>query len=168
MLLTERQYARVVTYLPKLQEQEKALVKWVNEAAAQGDLAENSEFDAARLELEKTRNKITEMQEIVASAEIVQPNPNPCVIDIGSLVKIQIRDTGISALDAGEVHEISGVQIPDTQIPALPITSIVGKRLYGRQFDPDSSLANTITYTDVHNITRELIILDVNNVRGIC
>lgn len=165
MRLTEGQVAKYNTYLAQLQEQEKEQEKWVNEAAAQGDLAENSEFDAARSELAKTRKRISKLEDALSDYTLIEPNKDPAVIDIGSLVRIRIKDTGISELDEGELFEIveiSDIVIPDSQVSELPTSSLVGRKLLGRRFNVNSELANTIIYADFDNITRELVILDVN------
>lgn len=165
MRLTEGQVSKYNAYLTQLQEQEKAQEKWVNEAAAQGDLAENSEFDAARSELAKTRKRIATLEDALANYTLIEVNKDPYVIDIGSIVKLQIKDTGIPELDIGELFEIveiSGIVIPDSKVTELSTSSLVGRKLLGRRFNPNSELANTIVYADLDNFTRELHILDVN------
>ena len=68
-------------------------------------------------------------------------------------------------MDVGELFEIveiSGIVIPDSKVTELSTSSLVGRKLLGRRFNPNSELANTIVYADLDNFTRELHILDVN------
>lgn len=165
MRLTEGQVSKYTTYLTQLQEQEKAHERWVNEAVSQGDLSENSEFDAARSELAKTRKRIAIIENALADYTLIELNKDPYVIDIGSIVKLQIKDTGIPKLEVGElfeVVEITGIVIPNSTITELSTSSLVGRMILGRRFNPNSELENTISYADLDNITRELHILDVN------
>lgn len=165
MRLTEEQVSKFSLYLAQLQEKEKEQEQWVNEAAAQGDLAENSEFDTARAELAKTRKRISLIEDALADYELMKPNEDKTIIDIGSLVTLRLRDTGIPELEEGETFEIvevSNIVLPDEKVTALSTSSLVGSTILGRKFDPNSELANTIVYTDFDNIPRELQILDVN------
>lgn len=163
--LTVKQTSRYQAYLAKLEEKKAEQEKWVNDAASQGDLAENSEFDAARLELAKTRSRIDKINNILSDFEQIETSKDPYVISIGSLIRLRIANTGIKSLEDGEWFELvetSDIVIPDSKTADLSIHSLVGRQLFNRKFNPNNKTGNTVFYSDFDNIERSLEILDVS------
>lgn len=158
--VTESQFARYQGYLTQLKEQEIAQNKWVEEAAAQGDLAENSEFDTAKLELTKTRKRIATLEDALSDSTIIAPSENPNTVGIGSIIRLRIADTGIPELTAGELFEVvdlSDIVIPGSKVTALSTNSLVGRTLMGKTFTDKNSIVN---YTDFNNVPRVIEILE--------
>lgn len=59
-----------------------------------GDLAENAEYQTARIEQEKNESRISEVESILASAEvIVAPKKNDGKVVLGSTVKLENGST---------------------------------------------------------------------------
>lgn len=166
MRLTDIQVLRYEKYLNVLKENEASQVEWVNKAASQGDLAENSEFDTARLELAKTRLRIEKVNNILADYTIIPAPRDKNLITIGSLVCLKIANTGIPALEAGEVFEIveaTDIVIPNSSARELSVTSLVGRKLLNRVFDSHNPSNNILCYSDYDSVERRLDILCVCN-----
>lgn len=166
MRLTDIQVSRYEQYLNVLKENEASQIEWVNKAASQGDLAENSEFDTARLELAKTRLRIEKVNNILADYIIIPAPKDKNLITIGSLVCLKIENTGIPALEAGEVFEIveaTDIVVPNSSARELSVTSLVGRKLLNRVFDSQNPSNNILCYSDYDSVERRLDILSVCN-----
>ena len=166
MRLTDIQVLRYEQYLNTLKENEVSQVEWVNKAASQVDLAENSEFDTARLELAKTRLRIEKVNNILADYIIIPAPKDKNLITIGSLVCLKIENPGIPALEAGEVFEIveaTDIVVPNSSARELSVTSLVGRKLLNRVFDSQNPSNNILCYSDYDSVERRLDILRVCN-----
>lgn len=167
MRLTEKQLARYQKYLEELRESAVLQKKRVGDAAAQGDLSENAEYDAAQLELSKINKKIALLEDALADYTIIEPDADNSIIGIGSIVTISYikEETGIPTLDGDgedyEIVEISTISIPNSTVRELTTASLVGRKILGRRFEPDKD--NVVTYTDNDNIVRYL---RIRNVQG--
>lgn len=90
-----------------------------------GDLAENAEYQSARQEQEKNENRISEIEAILANAEVITaPKPNGKVV-IGSTVKLK----------NGSVKEfqVVGTVEADPLNGKISDESPIGKALLGKK-----------------------------------
>lgn len=91
-----------------------------------GDLAENSEYDAAKEEQSLVEARISELEEVLQKAKVIQKAQNSDFVVIGSTVVIEIND---------EIHEFSvvGSMEADPTVKKISNESPVGKSLLGLQ-----------------------------------
>ena len=64
----------------------------IHQAREYGDLAENSEYDAAMEEQALAENRITELEAILKSAKVIVKQSNNAFVVIGSTVRIEMDD----------------------------------------------------------------------------
>lgn len=77
--------------LKKLKEVDRPRnVEALKEARAQGDLSENAEYDAARDEQARIENEITELEEIVRNAVVIEDEIHAS--NIGKLITVVYED----------------------------------------------------------------------------
>lgn len=89
-----------------------------------GDLAENSEYDAAKDEQTLIETRITALEDVLKKAEIIEPTKKTDFVIIGSKVVVEMND---------EVHEfaIVGSMEADPSKNKISNESPVGKTLLG-------------------------------------
>lgn len=89
-----------------------------------GDLAENSEYDAAKEEQTLIETRITALEDVLKKAQIITPTKKTDFIIIGSTVVVEMND---------EVHEfaIVGSMEADPSKNKISNESPVGKALLG-------------------------------------
>lgn len=169
MRMTLKQEARYKAYLNELYEQAEVQRKRVEEAKSYGDLAENAEYDSARLELNKTTSKVSAVEEVLSDVEIISVDNNSNKIGIGTVLKLRYEiipnsPRTLPELEKGkwfEIVESSRIFIPkkNNDDPLeLPLKSIVAQELVGQVF---SSTNCRFTYRDADNITRTIIIMEI-------
>ena|SRR3989344_228735 len=100
-------------------------VKRVTAAREQGDLSENSEYTAAREDLDFVDDRIVELQEILRVAKPIASGKTNGKVQIGSTVMVEL---------SGETHEFMIVGEPEANPVAKKISqsSPLGKALMGR------------------------------------
>lgn len=64
----------------------------IHQAREYGDLAENSEYDAALEEQNLVENRISELEDILKGAKVIEKAPVVDFVVIGSTVKIEMDD----------------------------------------------------------------------------
>lgn len=64
----------------------------IHQAREYGDLAENSEYDAAMEEQALVENRVTELENILKSAKVIAVQKTADFVVIGSTVKIEMDD----------------------------------------------------------------------------
>lgn len=91
-----------------------------------GDLAENSEYDAAKEEQTLLELRITQLEEVLKKAQIIEPPKKTDFVIIGSTVLVEMND---------EVHEFTLVGSMEADPAAQKISneSPVGKALLSLQ-----------------------------------
>lgn len=96
----------------------------IQQAREYGDLAENSEYDAALEEQSLTENRISELEEILKGAKVIEKEHAVDFVVIGSTVKIEIE---------GEIDEftIVGRVEADPSKKRISNESPVGEALLG-------------------------------------
>ena len=114
-----------LNYLKTTRMQE--VVEDIKEARSQGDLSENSEDDEARNEQAKLFGRITEIEDILAHAVIIE-DENEASGHIGLGCTVQIQD-----LSSGELLEfrITGSQEANPMMGKMSDDSPVGRALVG-------------------------------------
>ena len=145
--LTKNGFEKLRKELKTLSQEKRPIaVKKLAEARAMGDLSENSAYSTARQELRFIDKKITEIERIIKSAEIVEKNNSQEIVSFGSCV---------SVLTNGENHEfeIVGEHEADLANNKLSSTSPIGKALMGKSLNDEVEItvpAGTIVYKIVN------------------
>ena len=114
-----------LNYLKTTRMQE--VVEDIIEARSQGDLSENSEYDEARNEQAKLFGRITEIEDILAHAVIIE-DENEASGHMGLGCTVQIQD-----LSSGELLEfrITGSQEANPMMGKMSDDSPFGRALVG-------------------------------------
>ena len=114
-----------LNYLKTTRMQE--VVEDIKEARSQGDLSENSEYDEARNEQAKLFGRITEIEDILAHAVIIE-DENEASGHIGLGCTVQSQD-----LSSGELLEfrITGSQEANPMMGKMSDDSPFGRALVG-------------------------------------
>ena len=114
-----------LNYLKTTRMQE--VVEDIKEARSQGDLSENSEYDEARNAQAKLFGRITEIEDILAHAVIIE-DENEASGHIGLGCTVQIQD-----LSSGELLEfrITGSQEANPMMGKMSDDSPFGRALVG-------------------------------------
>src|SRR3989344_5774007 len=98
-LLTEEGLVHLRNEHEELTRVERAeVIERIQRAREFGDLAENSEYDAAKDEQSLLEARISDLEEILRSFQIVQPISQKGIVVIGSTVVVEMHD---------EIHEFS-------------------------------------------------------------
>jgi transcription elongation factor GreA len=107
----------------------KAVAEKIKEATEQGDLSENSEYDAAKDEQRDLEARIEELEKILKNAEvIVEDEVDLERIDIGCNAKLRDLETKEEF-----EYKIVGSAEADSLKGRISNVSPVGKALIGRQ-----------------------------------
>lgn len=104
--------------------QKPAIIARIQIAREFGDLAENSEYDAAKEEQSLLESRIIELQEILSKAHVLEQVKQSEIVVIGSTVTVEMND---------EIHEfaIVGSVEADPAQKKISNESPVGKALLG-------------------------------------
>lgn len=102
------------------------VVDRLQKARAMGDLSENSEYSAAREELELIEGRIFEIKQILKNAEVVQANNQKASVQIGSSVVVEINGKK-------EKFEIVGEFEANPMEKKLSHNSPIGQALIGKK-----------------------------------
>ena len=115
--------------LERLKAVERAkAAKELQEARAFGDLSENSEYDAAKNHQAKIEQQISELEEQIKNAVVVDDTGSTDVVRVG--LKVKVHD-----YELGEEVEYSIVGITESDPLSYKISdeSPIGKALIGRK-----------------------------------
>lgn len=91
-----------------------------------GDLAENSEYAAAKQDLSFIDGRIAELEEILHAAKVISPKSNSGKIDMGSKVTLHINGKK-------EVFSLVGEWEADPMNKKISHSSPLGKALLGKK-----------------------------------
>lgn len=96
----------------------------IQQAREFGDLAENSEYDAAKEEQSLVEARISQLEQILKSVHVLQPTTQKGIVVIGSTVAVEIND---------EIHEftIVGSVEADPAEKKISNESPIGQALLG-------------------------------------
>jgi len=123
---TQDGYKNLEKELAELQDNKQPqAVQRLHKARSMGDLAENSEYSAAKEELAFVQGRIREIEELMKRAEIIEPQTTDG-ITIGTEVVVE-KDGKI------EIFSIVGEFEADPTAKKLSATSPIGKSLLGKK-----------------------------------
>lgn len=106
-----------------------AVIRAIAEARTHGDLSENAEYHAARDRQSFIEGRIAELEEIVASVEVIDPSLlSGDQVKFGAHVKLVDEET-----DKEATYQIVGVHEADVKAAKLSISSPLAKALIGRK-----------------------------------
>jgi transcription elongation factor GreA len=106
-----------------------AVIRAIAEARSHGDLSENAEYHAARERQSFIEGRILELEEIISSAEVIDPamltGEN---VKFGAHVKLLDEET-----DKEATYQIVGVHEADIKARRLSVSSPLAKALIGKK-----------------------------------
>ncbi len=103
----------------------------LKEAIAQGDLSENSEYDAAKEEQAFVESRIITLENMIRNAKIIDGlNQDKNVVNVGSKVTIEEQPDGDR-----ETYTIVGSAESDPASFKISNESPIGKELIGKRVD---------------------------------
>ena len=120
-------YEEELAYLKNVRRKEVS--QKIKEAREQGDLSENAEYDAAKDEQGHIEDRINEIEEILANAEVVESSKTTgknAKVDFGS--KVTVEDIEFKE---EMVYTIKGTQETDSLNGIISDQSPLGKALMG-------------------------------------
>jgi transcription elongation factor GreA len=124
--ITKTGYESLRTELTELTEIKRpALVERLANARLQGDLAENSDYHNAKDELEFLDGRISELEEVVKNAEVVN-NANDGKVSVGTKVTVKLNGKDM-------VFSIVGEWEADPAKQMISHTSPLGTALTGKK-----------------------------------
>ncbi|WP_025813654.1 transcription elongation factor GreA [Komagataeibacter kakiaceti] len=128
---------RLEDELRKLKSEERpAIIRAIAEARSHGDLSENAEYHAARERQSFTEGRIQELEEIVSSAEVIDPaSLSGDQVKFGARVKLVDEET-----DREATYQIVGVYEADIKQGLLSISSPLAKSLIGKSIGDSVSV----------------------------
>lgn len=130
----------------------RGISKAIGEARAHGDISENAEYDAAREAQAQNEQKISELEEKLIRAQIIDNDAmSKDEVLIGATVKLQDLDSG-EDLEYTLVAELEA----DFSQGRISVTSPVGSALIGHKVDDEVHIkvpAGVLRYK-VLNISR--------------
>jgi transcription elongation factor GreA len=110
-------------------EERPAIIRQIAEARSHGDLSENAEYHAARERQSFIEGRIAELEEIVSSAEIIDPSSlSGDQVKFGAHVRLVDEET-----EKESNYQIVGVHEADIKAGRLSISSPLAKALIGKR-----------------------------------
>lgn len=121
---------RLEDELRKLKSEERpAIIRAIAEARSHGDLSENAEYHAARERQSFIEGRIAELEDIVSSAEVIDPaGLSGDHIKFGAHVRLVDEETEKEA-----TYQIVGLHEADIKIGRLSVSSPLAKALIGKK-----------------------------------
>ncbi|MGH7079236.1 MAG: transcription elongation factor GreA [Acetobacteraceae bacterium] len=105
------------------------IIRAIAEARSHGDLSENAEYHAARDRQSFIEGRIAELEEIVASAEVIDPSTlSGDNVKFGAHVRVVDEDS-----EKESSYQIVGVHEADIKNGRLSVSSPLAKALIGRK-----------------------------------
>jgi transcription elongation factor GreA len=106
-----------------------AIIRQISEARTHGDLSENAEYHAARERQSFIEGRIAELEEIIASAEVIDPSTlSGDHVKFGAHVRLVDEETEKEAS-----YQIVGVHEADIKRGRLSVSSPLAKALIGKK-----------------------------------
>ena len=110
-------------------EERPAIIRQIAEARTHGDLSENAEYHAARERQSFIEGRIAELEEIVASAEVIDPSSlSGEHVKFGAHVRLVEEET-----EKESAYQIVGVYEADIKGGRLSVSSPLAKALIGKK-----------------------------------
>ncbi|MBB2167606.1 transcription elongation factor GreA [Gluconacetobacter aggeris] len=135
--MTGKGLQRLEDELRKLKSEERpAVIRAIAEARSHGDLSENAEYHAARERQSFIEGRILELEEIVSSAEVIDPSTlSGDQVKFGAQVSLVDEET-----DKEATYQIVGVHEADIKQGLLSISSPLAKSLIGKKIGDSVSV----------------------------
>lgn len=108
-----------------------------------GDLAENAEYQSARLEQEKLEARISEIEHILSSTEVITTPKGASKVQIGSHVTLKNHDT--------KKFQVVGTVEADPMNGKISDQSPIGKALLGKELGEEVQI-ETPAETNIYKI----------------
>ena len=106
-----------------------AIIRQIADARTHGDLSENAEYHAARERQSFIEGRIAELEEIVASAEVIDPSTlSGDHVKFGAHVWLVDEET-----EKESTYQIVGVHEASIKVGRLSISSPLAKALIGKK-----------------------------------
>jgi transcription elongation factor GreA len=110
-------------------EERPSIIRQIAEARSHGDLSENAEYHAARERQSFIEGRIAELEEIVASAEVIDPSTlSGEHVKFGAHIWLVDEET-----EKESAYQIVGVHEADIKGGKLSISSPLAKALIGKK-----------------------------------
>ena len=110
-------------------EERPSIIRQIAEARSHGDLSENAEYHAARERQSFIEGRIAELEEIVSSAEVIDPSAlSGEHVKFGAHVWLVDEET-----EKESAYQIVGVHEADIKDGKLSISSPLAKALIGKK-----------------------------------
>ncbi len=110
-------------------EERPAIIRAIAEARSHGDLSENAEYHAARERQSFIEGRIAELEEIVSSAEVIDPaSLSGSNVKFGAHVRLVDEET-----EKESTYQIVGLHEADIKLGRLSISSPLAKALIGKK-----------------------------------
>ena len=121
---------RLETELRQLKAEERpAIIRAIAEARSHGDLSENAEYHAARERQSFIEGRIAELEEIVSSAEVIDPSTlSGQHVKFGAHVRLVDEET-----EKESTYQIVGLHEADIKLGRLSVSSPLAKALIGKK-----------------------------------
>jgi transcription elongation factor GreA len=106
-----------------------AIIRAIAEARSHGDLSENAEYHAARERQSFVEGRVLELEEIVSSAEVIDPSSlSGDSVKFGAHVRVLDEES-----EKETTYQIVGVHEADIKLSRLSISSPLSKALIGKK-----------------------------------
>lgn len=142
--LTREGLAELKAELAELTARRGAIAEEIAAARSQGDLAENAEYHEAKEEQGRNEGRIEEIENILASSEVIATPKDDNKVRLGSKVKLK-TETGKS-----KEFQIVGTVEADPLNGKISDESPIGQALLGKKEGEEVEIktpADTTTYT---------------------
>lgn len=127
--LTQKDYDKLKAELKNLYELDKLNIIAIKDAKDQGDLSENSEYDAAKAEEVKINQRIAELENQLKNAVIIDETVlSTETVQLGLYVTILDK-----TYNETETYQIVSSLVDDVLLKKLSDTSPIGKALLGKK-----------------------------------
>jgi transcription elongation factor GreA len=110
-------------------EERPAVIRAIAEARTHGDLSENAEYHAARERQSFIEGRIAELEEIISSAEVIDPSTlSGDNVKFGAHVRLLDEET-----EKESEYQIVGLHEADIKLGRLSVSSPLAKALIGKK-----------------------------------
>ncbi len=143
--LTEAGINELKNELETLIASRPSLADAIRTARELGDLSENAEYQSARAEQEKSENRVSEIENILTSVEVIKKPSSGGKVQLGSIVKLK-------ASGKTKEFQVVGTVEADPLNGKISDESPIGQALLGKKVG-DSIEISTPAETNTYKIT---------------
>ncbi len=140
--LTKEGIAELRAELEAIKSQRGEIIERIRIAREFGDLSENAEYSAARLEQSRAESRFEEIKNILKNAEVMSTPKNKNIVELGNTVVLKNSDGERSFTIVGSVEA-------DPMNGKVSNESPIGKSLMGKKLGEEVEIvtpASTIKY----------------------